>query len=72
MKDQSAPLPKLYSLPLKTRLRTIQEYVGLEAEALKGFQPEGGLTAELADHMIENVVGTYALPLGVAVNFQIK
>ena len=25
-----------------------------------------------ADHMIENVVGTYALPLGIALNFQVN
>jgi hydroxymethylglutaryl-CoA reductase len=72
VKDESALLPKLYSLPLNARLRTIQDYVGLESDALKGFQSGGGLTPELADHMIENVVGTYALPLGIAVNFQIN
>jgi hydroxymethylglutaryl-CoA reductase len=33
---------------------------------------EGGLDTEVADHMIENVVGTYALPLGVATNFRIN
>lgn len=31
-----------------------------------------GLSAEAADHMIENVVGTFALPLGVALNFSIN
>ncbi|OGO72960.1 MAG: hydroxymethylglutaryl-CoA reductase, degradative, partial [Chloroflexi bacterium RBG_19FT_COMBO_56_12] len=30
---------------------------------------EQGLAAEQADHMIENVVGRFALPLGVALNF---
>ena len=29
----------------------------------------GGVSAEAADHMIENVVGTHALPLGIALNF---
>ena len=32
----------------------------------------GGLAAADADRMIENVVGSYALPLGVALNFQIN
>jgi hydroxymethylglutaryl-CoA reductase len=31
----------------------------------------GGLTLEAADGMIENVIGTYALPFAVAVNFTI-
>jgi hydroxymethylglutaryl-CoA reductase len=32
----------------------------------------GGLDADLADHLIENVVGVYGLPLGIAPNFQIN
>jgi hydroxymethylglutaryl-CoA reductase len=32
----------------------------------------GGLALEQADKMVENVVGTYALPLGIATNFVIN
>src|SRR5262249_2114878 len=32
----------------------------------------GGLDLETADRMIENVVGLYALPLGLALNFQVN
>src|SRR5215212_5123246 len=32
----------------------------------------GGLTSEAADHMIENVIGLYSLPLGIALNFQVN
>ena len=32
----------------------------------------GGLSAEAADHMIENVVGMYSLPLGIALNFMVN
>src|SRR5690606_12991573 len=32
----------------------------------------GGLNAAQADHMIENAVGVYALPLGIATNFLIN
>jgi len=32
----------------------------------------GGLTPEAADHMIENVIGLYSLPLGIALNFQVN
>ena len=34
--------------------------------------PGGGLTLEQADKMVENVVGTYALPLGIATNFLVN
>jgi hydroxymethylglutaryl-CoA reductase len=32
----------------------------------------GALTVERADKMIENVIGTFTLPLGIATNFQIN
>lgn len=32
----------------------------------------GGLSANAADHMIENVVGMYSLPVGVGLNFQVN
>jgi hydroxymethylglutaryl-CoA reductase len=32
----------------------------------------GGLTPEAADHMIENVIGLYSLPLGIALNFRVN
>jgi hydroxymethylglutaryl-CoA reductase len=32
----------------------------------------GGLSAEAADHMIENVIGMHALPLGIALNFMVN
>src|SRR5215207_5861988 len=32
----------------------------------------GGLSPEAADYMIENVIGFYSLPLGIALNFQVN
>ena len=40
-----------------------------EVNALSGLP---GLTADSADHMVENAVGVFALPLGVAQNFVIN
>ncbi len=62
-------LPGFYNRTLEER-RAALTRGGLltpqEAEALTG---EAGLQPEQADHMIENVVGRYALPLGLALNF---
>ncbi len=33
---------------------------------------DAGLPSETAENMIENVIGTYSLPLGIALNFQIN
>ena len=32
----------------------------------------GGLSAESADHMIENVVGMHSLPVGIGLNFMVN
>lgn len=52
-------------------MRIVKEFAGLsqeEVEILKGT----GLDAEQAQRMIENVIGTFELPFGVAVNFLIN
>jgi hydroxymethylglutaryl-CoA reductase len=53
------------------RRRRVVEGAGLPADALDPLGIGGGLTLEQADHMIENVVGTMAIPVGVATNFHI-
>lgn len=52
-------------------MRIVKEFAGLsqeEVEILKGT----GLDAEQAQRMIENVIGTFELPFGIAVNFLIN
>ena len=68
----SSRLPGFYDLPVSERLARIRSAAGLEEPALKPLTIEGGLTPELADRMIENVVGVYSLPLGIAVNFLVN
>jgi hydroxymethylglutaryl-CoA reductase len=65
----SSRIPGLYDLPLADRLSRVSAAAGIEPAALAGLAPQGGLSAENAERMIENVVGVYALPLGVAANF---
>jgi len=43
----------------------------LTPESLLPFS-RGGLSPEAADHMIENVIGLYSLPLGIALNFMVN
>ena len=63
---------KFYHLPPEERLARLLTEVSMteaEAGALSGGQ---GLGLEQADHMIENVVGTFSLPLGIARHFKIN
>jgi hydroxymethylglutaryl-CoA reductase len=63
---------KFYELDPADRLARLAEENALPAELLDALTGEAGLNLPQADHMIENVVGTYALPLGIARNFLIN
>lgn len=65
-------LPGLYDLAVGERLARVREAAALDDAALQAFTPQGGLTPDLGDRMIENVVGVYNLPLGIAVNFLVN
>jgi hydroxymethylglutaryl-CoA reductase len=66
----SSRFPGFYRLELAERRRRLLEAAGLPAEAFAAVDP-GALPVDVADGMIENVVGTYALPFAVAVNFRV-
>src|SRR3989338_2192966 len=70
--DKSSRLPGFYDKPLAERARSVAEWAGLTPEELAALDGSGGLAPEQADHMIENVVGLHALPLGIAVNFLVN
>jgi len=63
---------KFYRLSPANRLDQLKAEVGLSDEEAAALSGECGLSIEAADHMIENVVGTFSLPIGVARNFLIN
>ena len=46
-------------------------FCGLDEESVAQLAMPGNLDAHIADHMIENVVGTIAIPIGVATNMKV-
>ena len=60
---------KIHQLTPQQRQDWIAQHTGLDRGALGAFTAGAGLTLEQADHMIENVVGLYALPVGIAQHF---
>ena len=60
-----------YNLTIEERRANIADSAHLAPEDLLPFN-DGGLTPEAADHMIENVIGTHSLPLGIGLNFQVN
>src|SRR5512135_1481159 len=67
----SSRLPDFYNKTLADRLQAIAEQVGLSQEEVEVFSGVG-LSRDGADHMIENVVGLYSLPFGIATNFRVN
>jgi hydroxymethylglutaryl-CoA reductase len=53
-------------------LKVVKEFADLTEEEAVLLQNTGSLPLDLADRMIENVVGMFPLPLGIAVNFLIN
>ena len=73
MGTRNSRLGGFYQLNPFERLQAVKSFDGLNDEDLRQLHGgNGALTVERADKMIENVVGTFNLPLGVATNFQIN
>jgi hydroxymethylglutaryl-CoA reductase len=69
---KSSLVSGLYKLSPKERLQFVREFAGLSVEEATLLQNTGSLPLDLADRMIENVVGAIPIPLGIAVNFLIN
>jgi len=61
-----------YKLSPEQRLKEVAEFSHLSNEEISMLQKTGALSIEAADHMIENVVSTMPIPMGIAVNFLIN
>ncbi len=70
--SKTSKLSGFYKLTPRERVQIIKEFAGLTDEEVRILQSTGSLPLELADRMIENVVGAMPIPLGVAVNFLIN
>jgi hydroxymethylglutaryl-CoA reductase len=66
----SSRLPGFYKASIAERRRLLAEAAGLPEETFAAVDP-AALELVVADGMIENVIGTYALPFAVAVNFTV-
>lgn len=62
----SSRIPGFYRLSPHKRLEAVAQKAGLDTDAQRAFSE--GLALPTAEAMIENVIGTFGLPCGVAVN----
>lgn len=61
-----------YKLSVEDRLNEVVEFSGLDEGSISALKDAETLDLDLADHMVENVIGRFTLPLGVALNYNIN
>ena len=69
---KSSEAPGFYKKDPSERLDFVKNFANLTEDEMKTISGYGALGKETANRMIENVVGTFPLPLGFAPNFQIN
>jgi hydroxymethylglutaryl-CoA reductase len=65
-------LSGFYQRSIEERIRLIRDQVSLSDDEARALSEGRGLHLDQADHMVENAVGLYALPLGIATNFTVN
>ena len=61
-----------YNRSVAERVQAVSQWADLDLPDDALFQGKINLSVAQADQMIENVVGTFGLPLGIATNFQVN
>jgi len=64
-------LEHFHKLTRTDRLARVKEFCGLSDDDLRVLSGERALSLDVAEYLIENVVGYFPIPLGVATNFSI-
>lgn len=69
---KSSRIPGFYNKTIQERREILRNLNSFNEEEIIALDSNQSLPVELADKMIENVVGTYPLPLGLGLNFLIN
>jgi len=68
--NKTSEISGFYKLPIEERVKIVKKFSGLSDEDASVFSSY--LNMDIAERMIENVLGTFEIPLGLAVNFKIN
>lgn len=69
--SRTSRIPGFYELGAEERLAVVSAFGALAPDEAQALQ-NGGLSLARAEQMIENVIGTFGLPLGIATNWSIN
>jgi hydroxymethylglutaryl-CoA reductase len=69
---RTSRFPGFYKVTVQERRALVGEATGADPNDVERALDAGGLDANTADKFVENVIGTYALPYGVALNVRVN
>lgn len=69
---KSSEYSGFYKLSVKDRVKFVSSFAGLTEQDEIALGQPGALSLDVADRMIENVIGVMPIPLGIATNFLIN
>jgi hydroxymethylglutaryl-CoA reductase len=66
--EKSSRLSGFYQLGLQERLEQVQAFSGLDDETVQALRDSSAMPFELLDRLVENAVGGFTIPVGIATN----
>ncbi len=69
---RTSRIPGFHKLTVEERLKIVRDFAELSEDEVALLNKRGHLDIQTADRMIENVIGTFELPLGIATNMIIN
>lgn len=72
MSEYNSEISGFYKFSIKKRRELLSKLINFNAEDIKLLENLGYFTEAQVDTLIENVIGSYQLPIGIACNFKIN
>ena len=69
---KSSRISAFYKRTIDERLELVKDFADLTNKEVELLTKTGSLPLDVANHMIENVIGVTQIPIGIAVNFYIN
>lgn len=67
----SSRIGGFHKLPVSDRIQAVAAFAKLDQDEQAHLLNTGNLSVDLADHLIENVIGTMNIPVGIATNMRV-
>lgn len=69
---KSFDVSRFFEKNRKERIDIVAKFANLTEQEIQTLEGSGGILFEQADKMVENAIGTFSFPLGIATNFTIN